>query len=181
MRDEACALLADTSDFAPYVTGGRDRAQQGADALRENADWSSLYLWADGRPVEQNATRCPTTFGAIKSIVPLCDVSGLTPMVLFSLLRPGAHIPPHTGMLNIHYICHLPLVVPRGCSFRVGEKVADWVEGRLLVFDDTVEHEARNGSDRDRLILIFDVWNPHLGDEEKLVVKTMLEVVQDYR
>jgi aspartyl/asparaginyl beta-hydroxylase (cupin superfamily) len=102
-------------------------------------------------------------------------------MVMFSLLKPSAHIPPHTGMLNIHYICHLPLIVPPNCSFRVGQQTVEWQEGKMLAFDDSVEHEARNGSGEDRLILIFDVWNPHLSDEEKLLVAKLLELAEDYR
>ena len=94
----------------------------------------------------------------------------MAPAVLFSLLKPGAHIPPHTGMLNVRYICHLPLIVPPDCSFRVGERTVAWQEGKLIAFDDTVEHEARNASSEDRLVLIFDVWNPHLSEAEREMI-----------
>lgn len=181
LRDEAAALLADTSDFSPYVGRTPDRPQGDVHGLLENPDWSSLYLWNGGAPVEQNVARCPKTYEAIAEHVPLCRIGRMAPAVLFSLLKPGAHIPPHTGMLNIRYICHLPLIVPEGCSLRVGDRTAGWQEGRLLAFDDTVEHEARNESDRDRLVLIFDIWNPHLTDEERTVVRTMLEIVEEYR
>ena len=33
---------------------------------------------------------------------------------------------------------------------------------RRLIFDDTIEHEARNDSDELRVVLIFDLWNPLL-------------------
>jgi aspartyl/asparaginyl beta-hydroxylase (cupin superfamily) len=75
----------------------------------------------------------------------------------------------------------LPLIVPPNCRFRVGESTVEWHEGKMLAFDDTVEHEARNDSDQDRLILLFYIWNPLLSDEERLLVRTMLEVVHDYR
>jgi aspartyl/asparaginyl beta-hydroxylase (cupin superfamily) len=181
LRDEAVALLADTADFSPYVSRTSERPQGDVHGLLENPDWSSLYLWNGGAPVEQNVARCPRTVEAIALHVPLCRIGRMAPAVLFSLLKPGARIPPHTGMLNIRYICHLPLIVPPNCRLRVGERTAEWQEGKLLAFDDTVEHEAHNGSDQDRLVLIFDVWNPHLSDEELAVIRTMLEIVDDYR
>lgn len=181
IRGEAEALLADTDDFRPYVSRTTDRPQGDVHGLLENADWSSLYLWNNGGPVEDVVARCPKTFGAVTEHVPLCRIGRMAPAILFSLLKPGAHIPPHTGMLNVRYICHLPLVVPPQCQLRVGGRTAQWQEGRMLAFDDTVEHEAFNRSDRDRLVLIFDVWNPYLADEEKLVIRRMLEIIDDYR
>lgn len=181
MRAEAAGLLAGTADFSPYVTRTPDRPQGDVHGLLENPDWSSLYLWTNGAPVEENVARCPRIFQAVMEHVPLCRIGRRAPAVLLSLLKPGAHIPPHSGMLNVRYICHIPLVVPPDCWLRVGERTAQLDEGKLLAFDDTVEHEARNGSGEDRLVLIFDVWNPHLGEDEKLLVRTMLEIVDDYR
>ena len=111
------------------------------------------------------------------SEVPLAHVATRSPSVLFSLLRPGAHIPPHNGFVNTRLICHLPLVVPGRCTFRVGNEMRDWVEGRAWVFDDTIEHEAWNRSDRTRVILLFDVWRPELSDEERRLVSTMFEAI----
>jgi len=181
IRDEAAALLRNTADFAPYVARSPDRPHGDVHGLLENPDWSSLYLWSNGAPVETNVARCPKMFSAVTEHVPLCHIGRRAPAVLLSLLKPGAHIPPHNGMLNVRYICHLPLIVPSGCWFRVGERTIEWREGRLLAFDDTVEHEAKNASDRDRLVLIFDVWNPYLTEEERIMVRTMLEIVDDYR
>ena len=64
-------------------------------------------------------------------------------------------------------IVHLALDVPPGCGFRVGNAVREWVEGRAFAFDDTIEHEAWNDSDEDRVVLIFDIWRPELTEEEK--------------
>ena len=62
---------------------------------------------------------------------------------------------------------HLPLIVPPGCGFRVGGETRLWEEGKAFAFDDTIEHEAWNDSDAPRAVLIFDVWNPHLGPRER--------------
>jgi aspartyl/asparaginyl beta-hydroxylase (cupin superfamily) len=89
---------------------------------------------------------------------------------MFSLLRPRARIAPHTGVQNTRLVCHLPLIVPPGCGFRVGNEVREWEEGKLLIFDDTIEHEAWNPSDQDRAILILDCWNPHLSEDERAMI-----------
>ena len=79
---------------------------------------------------------------------PVPRVAGWGPSVIFSMLKAGAHIGAHTGMYNTRLICHLPLIVPPGCRFRVGNEVREWEEGKLLIFDDTIEHEAWNEGPR---------------------------------
>ena len=54
-----------------------------------------------------------------------------------------------------------------------GFEVRVWREGELLIFDDTIEHEARNDSDELRVVLLFDVWNPLLAPAERDVVRAM--------
>ena len=98
---------------------------------------------------------------------PVPRVSGWGPTAMFSLLKAGARISPHTGMFNTRLVCHLPLIVPPNCRFRVGNEVREWEEGKLLIFDDTIEHEAWNDSDEDRIVLIFDIWRPELSEQEK--------------
>ena len=48
-----------------------------------------------------------------------------------------------------------------------------WQVGETLIFDDTIEHEARNDSDELRVVLIFDLWNPLLIPTERELVRTM--------
>jgi aspartyl/asparaginyl beta-hydroxylase (cupin superfamily) len=110
--------------------------------------------------------QCPATWEAVLKL-PLPRISGWGPTVVFSLLKGGAHIAAHNGMFNTRLVCHLPLIVPPGCSFRVGNETREWEEGKLMIFDDTIEHEARNDSDEDRVVLIFDVWRPELSEQER--------------
>ncbi|MBA3486310.1 MAG: aspartyl/asparaginyl beta-hydroxylase domain-containing protein, partial [Lysobacter sp.] len=138
-----------------------------------------LYLWQDGQPVEEHIAHCPRTYEAIIQL----DVPHITtraPAILFSRLHPGARIPPHSGMLNTRLICHLPLIVPPGCGFRVGGEARQRKQGELLVFDDTVEHEAWNEGSSDRIILIFDIWRPELTARERRAVTALFEAVDRY-
>ena len=67
---------------------------------------------------------------------------GLSPSVLFSKLKPGARIDPHTGPLNCRLICYLALVVPTGCGLRVGGERRDVVRGEVWAFDESINNKA---------------------------------------
>jgi hypothetical protein len=157
-----------TKDFKPYIQSDSNRPRTDDNKLLDNKDWSALFLCENGRVAEDIIGHCPTTWEAVQA-APMPRITN-SPTVMFSLLRAGARIAPHTGMFNTRLVCHLPLIVPPGCGFRVGNEVRQWEEGRLLIFDDTIEHEAWNDSDEDRVVLIFDIWRPELSEQEKLEV-----------
>ncbi len=180
MRKEAAAILADHASFRPYVQGDTDRPHGDFHGMLHNPNWSSLFLFENGAPVEAHIARCPAIYSAIMDSVPLCRITKRAPSVMLSLLKPGARIPPHTGMLNPRFICHLPLIVPPDCGFRVGNSTRPWEEGRLMVFDDTVEHEAWNNSAFDRLVLIFDIWRPEVSATEEEQIISLFTSVDRY-
>jgi aspartyl/asparaginyl beta-hydroxylase (cupin superfamily) len=90
-------------------------------------------------------------------------------------MRPGAHIPPHFGAANNRLTVHLPLIVPAGCSIRVGDEIHTWREGELFAFDDSFEHEAWNTSDKDRVVLIFESHHPDLSKAERAAIEHAFE------
>jgi aspartyl/asparaginyl beta-hydroxylase (cupin superfamily) len=180
MRGEIIGLLKEDDAFKPYLTSTTERPQANVHGLVDNPDWSTFYLWENGGPVEANAARCPRTMAALEG-VPLPHITTRAPAVFFSRLSPGARIPPHHGMLNARLICHVPLIVPGGCGFRVGNETRKWEVGKALIFDDTIEHEAWNDSGEDRLVLIFDIWRPELSEAERKAVTAMFEAVDAYQ
>jgi aspartate beta-hydroxylase len=139
--------------------------------LSDSNRWDAAYLWKYGERKAAIADKCPATMTALDAI-PRFEAPGRGPTAFFSLLRPNTRIPPHTGVSNTRTIIHLPLIVPEGCGFRVGGETREWVPGTAFGFDDTIEHEAWNGSNKLRGILIFDVWNPHIGEEERMLLNT---------
>ena len=179
MRAELLAVMRDPAAFSPYVTGHANRPRNDQQGMLNNPAWSAFYLWKNGSPVPGNAERCPRILHALRN-APLARVPNRSPSILFSLLEPGAHIPPHNGLVNTRLICHLPLVVPGPNRFRVGNEVRPWVEGRAWAFDDTIEHEAWNDSDRTRVILLFDIWRPELTEEERQLVVDLFESIDAY-
>ncbi len=128
--------------FKPYVTRTPGRPQRNQAGMLDNPSWSAFFLWKNGA-AQAGAARCPRTIAALER-APLTRIPNRTPSILFSKLAAGAQIPAHNGMLNARLICHLPLIVPAGCEFRVGNEVQSWEEGKAWVFDDTIEHEAWN-------------------------------------
>ena len=178
IRAEAEAVMAAGDGVAPYVEADPDRPNKGH-ALLADARWSAFHLFRAGQPIADHAARCPATMAALAQ-APLPRIAGTAPMALFSILAPHTHIPPHHGMLNTRLICHLPLIVPDGCRLRVGGEVRDVRAGEVLLFDDSIEHEAWNDSDAPRAILLFEVWRPELTVEERRALTVMFETVAAY-
>ena len=179
IRTELLGVLENPASFAPYVQGDPRRAPKEQAGMLNNPAWSAFYLWKNGEIVPENAARCPKTLAALAA-APLARVPNRSPSILFSLLGPGAHIPPHTGLVNTRLICHLPLVVPGRCRFRVGNESRYCEQGRAWAFDDTVEHEAWNLTDRRRVILLFDIWRPELTEEERALVVALFEAIDAF-
>lgn len=176
MLAELEAARGDQAGFKPYLQSRKDRPRYDLHGLLDNPAWSTLYLWEKGGPVEANVARFPATFAAVQG-APLPHITVRAPSILFSWLQPGARIAPHHGMINARLICHLPLIVPPGCGFRVGNEVRQWEVGKLLIFDDTIEHEAWNDSGEDRIVLIFDIWRPELTLAEQRAVAAIFEAI----
>lgn len=171
--DEARAVIAQDSGLVPYVDNPPGvPANQWAE-LDHSPRWGAFFFWKHGLRNAANCARCPRT-AALLERLPLISLEGRSPNAFFSVLAPRTRIPPHTGVTNARGTVHLPLIVPPGCGFRIGAETRQWMPGVAWAFDDTIEHEAWNDSDRPRLILIFDVWNPYLDEEERAFVRTML-------
>jgi len=179
IRHEAEALLKDEAAFRPYIHARKDEPRLQETKLYENTDWSACYVVRDGAPVPDIAARCPETMKALES-VPLCDIPGKMPAVLFSLLRPKTQIEPHHGMYNTRLICHLPLIVPEGCRLRVGNETRSWRDGEMLIFDDSMEHAAYNDSDSLRVVLLFDIWRPELSESDREFLRAIFAAIEDY-
>lgn len=169
IRREMEAVRRDPNGFVPYIQPDPSRPVLNQAGLYNNPDWGACFLSKNGQPDPAIIERCPATWAAVNR-TPLVQVPGRSPSVLFSRLRPRTHIPAHHGFYNTRLIVHLPLSVPPGCRFRVGAETRTWSEGQAWVFDDTIEHEAWNDSDEERVILLFEVWHPALSPAERQMV-----------
>jgi aspartyl/asparaginyl beta-hydroxylase (cupin superfamily) len=172
IRDEFLAVLEAEQGFTPYLTYASDQPLNQWAELNNSPRWSAYHLIEAGSVNAANAARCPHTMAALAQ-APQPDQPGRTPSAMFSLLKPKTHIPPHCGVSNVRLVTHLPLIVPADCKFRVGNDTRAWEPGKAWVFDDTIEHEAWNDSEKLRVILMFDIWHPHLSMAERRLVSAM--------
>jgi aspartate beta-hydroxylase len=180
IRAELQSLLeGDAADFLPYIDLPARQPKDQWASLNRSLDWSAFFFWRHGKRDERNCARCSRT-AAVLDEIPLGRIPRRSPNALFSVLRPGARIPPHTGVSNMRSVVHLPLIVPPDCGFRVGAESRQWREGAAWVFDDTIEHEAWNDSGAVRGILIVDVWNPLIDDVEREQLCAVLEAFDAY-
>lgn len=179
VRAELDAVLAaqqPLESFLRHHTAAETAAYLGGGA---NAQWNAYFFYRHGERYEAHCASCPRTAALLDS-VPLARIREHAPEALFSVLSPGAHILPHRGVTNARLVAHLPLIVPRDCALRVGAEEHVWQEGRAVVFDDTYEHEAWNRSEHTRVVLILDVWNPHLREGERAAFAELIALLGDF-
>lgn len=177
IKAEAIAMLNDPAALQPYAEQPKDRPPR-ANEMFGDPRWSACHLMQGGTPTG-NTARCPATMTALRNL-PIPVIKHRSPMALFSILAPGMHIPAHHGMINTRLICHLPLVVPPDCRLRVGNHIRTVREGEVMIFDDTIEHEAWNDSNAPRAVLLFEIWRPELTAAERAALTVMFESVTGY-
>lgn len=180
IESELNALLKESApEFRPYMDMPDNVPLNETASLNHSSDWSAYFLWDDGVRIDAHCKRCPNTASVLEAM-PMAHVPGFAPAAFFSSLTPGTRIAPHTGVTNTRLIVHLGLIVPEGCTFRVGNETREWKRGKAWVFDDTIEHEAMNASNARRVVLIFDVWNPYLSAAERDLVCALLAAQREY-
>jgi aspartate beta-hydroxylase len=178
IRAELLAVMP-RSERSERVFGSDAAERLGLAGERGAPGWNGFYFWRHGERREENHALCPRT-SAVLERLPLVRIREHAPEVMFSVLEPGSHILPHRGVTNTRVVCHLPLVVSGDCALVVGGERHEWREGQAVAFDDTYEHEAWNRGPRTRVVLIVDVWNPHLSAAERDAVAALVAAMGDF-
>jgi hypothetical protein len=174
IKSEFEALIEqDRAELTPYIRYPQSVPLEQWAELNNNKDWTALHLIERGISNTTNIASCLQTMATINTL-DQPQIAAAGPNVMFSLLAPKTHIPPHHGIANVRLVCHLPLIVPAGCWFRVGDDRREWRVGEPWVFDDTIEHEALNPTDQLRVILIADVWHPDLNNNERRAISAII-------
>lgn len=119
-------------------------------------NWQTFVLYGLKQKMAKNCALCPRTTELLEQIPGLQTA-------WFSILAPRYHVPRHKGVTRGLLTCHLGLIVPPekgSCRISVKEETRHWEEGRTLVFDDGMRHEAWNDSDQDRVVLLIQFTRP---------------------
>jgi beta-hydroxylase len=142
IRDEA--LAAYRGGHASKIRGERYFGP------RADERWKKFYIkWYDDVLPDARA-RCPKTCALLDRLPELH-------LAMFSILEPGARIPPHVSPFagNLRY--HLGLQCPAGASIKVDGTPYRWADGHDVLFDGSFVHEVTNDADGVRVILFADV------------------------
>ena len=106
----------------------------------------------------------PTIDRAVAAVRRTCGLQAAG----ISRLEPGAAIRPHTGPTNRRWTLHLGLVVDAADVDRLTLTVAGearagaWVQGKVVLFDDSYEHDVVHAGARDRVVLDLSIDHPAL-------------------
>jgi aspartyl/asparaginyl beta-hydroxylase (cupin superfamily) len=139
--------------------------------------WRAVFLSVLGREQESTASHFPATMDYIRScsdiIYPLAGIS-------FSVLEPGAFIPPHSDRTNVFIHFHQGVAVPADCALKVAGEVVDFEEAGSFLFDPSYEHSAWNRSPSIRIQLILPVWHPDItGAEREALVEVFNALIRE--
>jgi aspartyl/asparaginyl beta-hydroxylase (cupin superfamily) len=151
VRAELDALLPYAADMPNFQDISADQKE-----LTHDDGWKTFFFYAYGLKARGNCRRCPETTKLLKKM------PGMN-AAFFSILAPGKHLPPHRGPWKGVLRLHLGLLIPEPaemCAMRVGSQTRHWQEGRVMIFDDTFEHEAWNRTDGVRVVLFVDIVRP---------------------
>ncbi|XP_038828884.1 aspartyl/asparaginyl beta-hydroxylase-like isoform X5 [Salvelinus namaycush] len=156
IRDEAQSVMDKTTGlFVPEEEN-----------LREKGEWGQFTLWQQGKKAGESCRSVPKTCGLLERFPEAIGCK--RGQIKFSVMQPGTHVWPHTGPTNCRLRMHLGLVIPKtGCKIRCTNDTRAWEEGKVLIFDDSFEHEVWQDADSYRLIFIVDVWHPELTQYQR--------------
>ena len=129
------------------------------------------FMFKSHRFIEPNCALAPRTAELLRNVPGLYTA-------FFSVLDGGQYITPHWGYWKGFLRYHLGVLIPDNnaegaCWLRVNSNLADnarrdkalvergekyyWKEGEGVMFDDTLLHDAKNGSSDVRVVLWLDL------------------------
>merc|ERR1712183_231122 len=131
----------------------------------------ALFNW--GKRVGENCVEAPITCRLFEPLPQIAN--NRRGSVKFSLMESGTHVFPHAGPTNTRLRVHLGLDIPgantntsvaSSSRLRVVNEYLHWGNGKLFIFDDSFDHEVWHfdSQNHSRLLLIFDIWHPHLTE-----------------
>jgi len=128
----------------------------------KDGGWKIMLFVMLDKYNEQYEEQCPLTFELLRNI-PNLTFAAISKLSRFSSIHAHREWIKEDDKLlynngNMHR-AHLGLQVPidaSACSIRVGDEVRSWTPGKVIMFNDTVEHEVWNSTCEDRIVLVLD-------------------------
>lgn len=166
-RNIGGALKENTEDIISEFHQFKDHMQlhPDSDSLAETGRWDGLFLYGiEGKEKKELKQWFCRTFEILEKF-PLCTSFGF---VAFSSIEAKIHIASHVGSSNLRLRYHLGVSIPEegAAKIRVADEWKAWVQGSVLMFDDSFDHEVIHDGEKPRVVLIVDIWHPSLTDED---------------
>jgi len=135
------------------------------DAVPRQGDWRILPVYAMGHRYEHTARSLPTIVDIVENLGGITTLGGA---VFVSRLPAGASVGSHRGPTNTRVRCHLGVQIPSGdCGIEVDGERRVWDEGQCLMLNDHLVHSVWNNTEKERIVLVLDVWHPDLTATER--------------
>ena len=117
--------------------------------------WRLFFFKAANINFKKNQKLAPKTMEIINKLKEIIST-------YISVLGPHKMLNPHEGPWSGVLRMHLGLIIPdeNKCMLINGGEKYYWKEGKTVLFDDTYEHVAVNGTDKLRAILFIDIMRP---------------------
>lgn len=135
------------------------------EGLKERGEWSQLDLFVRGQEIPERCKRAPVTCSIVRREAAAAGCR--RGQIKFSVMEAGTHVRPHVGPTNCRLRMHLALTNTKNTFIRVDKEIRQWETGKVLMFDDSFEHEVWHNGTGARLVLIVDVWHPDLTPAER--------------
>ncbi len=151
IREELDQLLQHPEDIPAFHQLSPDQQR-----ISKGDNWKTFGFYIYGKRVDDNCAVCPRTAA-------LLDTLPGVRSAMFSILKPRYRIAAHKGPTRAVIRAHLGLKVPadwRNVWIRVDDQILHWQEGKVMLFDDTYEHEVHNDTDELRAVLFLDIDRP---------------------
>ena len=162
-------MAAEAAEMVPYIQYPERVPLRQWKELNHNREWTAIHLLQNGARVEANARHCPATMAALGRAAAAAGPRRVAQCDVLAACAAHAH---SAAYRRRQHPAGLPPAADRSARLRLpGRRDApQWRVGEAFVFDDTIEHEAWNDSDELRVVLIFDLWPPALGEAEREAV-----------
>ncbi|CAK9096602.1 unnamed protein product [Durusdinium trenchii] len=159
IQEELLRILEDESLF--YQLNQLTRNAEPQFSPRDD-DWLTAYLVRGAQFHEEVCSLAPGTCALLRSRPEVAQCFSPLSGSGFLRMRPGGRLKPHFGGAP-RLSAHLALLVPQGELFMsVGNEQVRWVEGEVIVFDDTFIHSVTHNGQEARYVL--NLWMCHPCD-----------------
>merc|ERR1712238_525582 len=160
-----------SSSWAKVGCGNRESGSDDHKVV-SSGDWMEYVLFGTGAASCTDDNDAPITKRLLRKYVgdavSLAESGGGE--IIFSRLAPNTHIDAHCGPTNLRLTAHLALLVPnkdKDCKIRIKNNWYYWETGKILLFDDSYEHEVKNDTDQVRIVLLIRFWHPFISREQR--------------